>query len=50
MHPGLEVRIDTKTKKIEGEMRGEMKRVEIAFREGVPVHNGDQFGLVRKDR
>jgi len=49
MHPGLEVRIDMKTK-IEGEMGREMERVEIAFREGVPVHNGDQFGLVRKDR
>jgi hypothetical protein len=50
MHPGLVVRIDTKTMKIEAEMRGEMKRGEIAFRERVPVYNGDQFGVVRKDR
>src|SRR5262249_61888494 len=32
MHPGLEVRIDMKTK-IESEMGREMERVEIAFRE-----------------
>jgi len=47
--------IDTKTKKIVAALRDEKgravhseKMVEVVFRDGVPVRNGDQFGLGRK--
>ncbi len=47
--------IDVKTKKIATALRDEKNRevhsekmVEIVFREGVPVGNGDQFGIGRK--
>jgi DNA-binding beta-propeller fold protein YncE len=49
--------IDTKTKKIIAALRDEKgravhseKMVEVIFRDGVPVRNGDQFGLGRKGR